>query len=390
MTEYISPPRNPTDPIELQRFFDNACRLLNRTIDGIWGDGSTVKGGQIVEGGTGGLLEAATVTTQAVTDVDETIAIGNGNITDLGDPYPTQHGVCWSKTTLPTIMDNKTEEGAAAATGAFTTAMTGLVALTTYYVRAYATNAYGTVYGAEVEVTMLTAMPSDADLVFYYPLSEVTGSVANDGGANGYDGTLTNFPVDDSQWDGESLVFVRDSDQVGDYIDVNQSLQTQLRATCSFSIVFKMSDGQPASNGYLFGADNLGNDWVDFHVDGNGKLDIRYSAVNAGHFRSNAVFSNGAQSDFQHIVINIVDGTLISCYLNKVLLSDDGTYDGDMTGVDMTQYTSTQDLFIGVIGGVGYGPNNYLYPFDGRIKHFRMYNRALTTAEITALYNNDL
>ncbi len=91
-----------------------------------------------------------TVTTQAVTGVGTTTATGNGNITDLGDPNPTQHGVCWNTTGTPTTEDSKTEEGAASGTGAFTSNMTGLSNGTTYYVRAYATNAVGTEYGKEV------------------------------------------------------------------------------------------------------------------------------------------------------------------------------------------------------------------------------------------------
>jgi len=97
--------------------------------------------------------KAPTVTTQAVTNIGTTTATGNGNITDLGIPNPTQHGVVWDTSTGPTIADNKTEEGAASATGAFTSSMTGLSPGTTYYVRAYATNAAGTAYGNEVSFT---------------------------------------------------------------------------------------------------------------------------------------------------------------------------------------------------------------------------------------------
>ena len=80
------------------------------------------------------------VTTQAVTDIGSTTATGNGNITDLGAPDPTEHGVCWNTTGTPTTADSKTEEGAASATGAFTSSMTDLSPNTPYYVRAYATN----------------------------------------------------------------------------------------------------------------------------------------------------------------------------------------------------------------------------------------------------------
>ena len=100
--------------------------------------------------------QAATVTTQAVTDIGTTTATGNGNITILGIPEPTQHGVCWNTTGTPTTADSKTEEGAASATGAFTSSITGLSPNTPYYVRAYATNTADTVYGNEVTFTTLS------------------------------------------------------------------------------------------------------------------------------------------------------------------------------------------------------------------------------------------
>lgn len=90
------------------------------------------------------------VTTQAVTGIGATTATGNGIITALGDPNPTQHGLCWNIHGAPTIADRKTEAGQATATGAFTSNMTGLSPGTTYHVRAYATNTAGTGYGNDV------------------------------------------------------------------------------------------------------------------------------------------------------------------------------------------------------------------------------------------------
>ncbi|MDP2730418.1 MAG: hypothetical protein Q8O55_08040 [Dehalococcoidales bacterium] len=98
---------------------------------------------------------APTVTTQAVTAISGTTATGNGNITDLGYPDPTQHGHCWNTAGTPTTADSKTENGAASATGAFVSAMPGLTPGSKYYVRAYATNSAGTSYGDEVTIDML-------------------------------------------------------------------------------------------------------------------------------------------------------------------------------------------------------------------------------------------
>ncbi len=57
--------------------------------------------------------------TQAATAIGATTATGNGNITDLGSPPPTQHGVCWNTTGTPTIGDGKTKQGPVRTTGAF-------------------------------------------------------------------------------------------------------------------------------------------------------------------------------------------------------------------------------------------------------------------------------
>jgi len=101
---------------------------------------------------------APTVTTQAVTSIASTTATGNGNITSLGVPNPTAHGVCWNTTGTPTISDSKVDNGAASNTGAFTATITGLNPGTLYYVRAYATNSAQTSYGEQVSFTTNPAM----------------------------------------------------------------------------------------------------------------------------------------------------------------------------------------------------------------------------------------
>ena len=96
-----------------------------------------------------------TVTTQPVTGITATTATGNGNVTALGIHNPTQHGVVWSTAENPTTADSKTTKGAVSATGAFTSAITGLTTGTLYHVRAYATNDADTVYGQDVTFTTL-------------------------------------------------------------------------------------------------------------------------------------------------------------------------------------------------------------------------------------------
>ncbi|MDY6950287.1 MAG: choice-of-anchor D domain-containing protein [Thermodesulfobacteriota bacterium] len=109
------------------------------------------------------------VTTQAVTDETNHSATANCNITDLGVPNPTAHGVVWNLAggADPTLADNSTDEGAVGAVTlpyAFTSDMTGLDPNTDYAVRAYATNAAGTAYG---NVLTFTTLPSAMPPVYY-------------------------------------------------------------------------------------------------------------------------------------------------------------------------------------------------------------------------------
>ncbi len=82
-----------------------------------------------------------------------TTAVSGGNVTSDGGAAVTARGVCWSTNHNPTTADSKTVDGSG--TGAFTSNLNGLIAGTTYYIRAYATNSAGTAYGDEVSFTTL-------------------------------------------------------------------------------------------------------------------------------------------------------------------------------------------------------------------------------------------
>jgi len=94
---------------------------------------------------------ASTVTTQAASNINEISATCNGTITALGSPNPTAHGFCWSTNENPAIYNSSNYSlGARSTTGSFTYNLTGITPGTTYYVRAFATNTAGTVYGDQV------------------------------------------------------------------------------------------------------------------------------------------------------------------------------------------------------------------------------------------------
>ena len=102
------------------------------------------------------------LTTTEVTDITNNSAISGGKITSDGGGEITARGVCWSLNENPTISDNKTIDGLG--TGRFTSTISGLTESTTYFVRAYATNASGTGYGEIYQIQ--TALPATGTIVY--------------------------------------------------------------------------------------------------------------------------------------------------------------------------------------------------------------------------------
>lgn len=92
-----------------------------------------------------------TLITNDVNEITATTAVCGGNISDNGGFDITSRGVCWNTSNNPTIADTYTNDGNG--TGSFVSNITGLSEWSTYYVRSYATNEIGTVYGDEIMFT---------------------------------------------------------------------------------------------------------------------------------------------------------------------------------------------------------------------------------------------
>jgi len=97
-------------------------------------------------------INVPTLTTTAITDISVNSAKSGGSISSDGSSSITARGVVWGTATNPTIaLSTKTSDGTG--TGSFQSSISGLVANTKYYVRAYATNTAGTSYGNELSFT---------------------------------------------------------------------------------------------------------------------------------------------------------------------------------------------------------------------------------------------
>jgi hypothetical protein len=94
-----------------------------------------------------------TVVTSPVTEVTTGSAVAGGKVLHCGGASVTRKGVCWNTKGNPTIEDRNTADGKYV--GSFTSYVTGLSAGTEYYLRAYATNSFGTGYGGEIRFRTL-------------------------------------------------------------------------------------------------------------------------------------------------------------------------------------------------------------------------------------------
>jgi uncharacterized protein (TIGR02145 family) len=97
------------------------------------------------------------VTTASITSIFADRATSGGTVVSDGGSMVTIRGVAYGTATSPTISGSITSNGSG--TGTYTSTLMGLTGLTTYYVRAYATNSGGTAYGNEVTFTT-PAIPS--------------------------------------------------------------------------------------------------------------------------------------------------------------------------------------------------------------------------------------
>jgi uncharacterized protein (TIGR02145 family) len=119
--------------------------------------------------------------TASVTSITGTTATSGGTISTDGGATVTTRGLVWGTSTGASTYSVTTGTG----TGTFTSSLTGLSVATTYFVRAFATNSVGSVFGPEVSFATLAVEPtvsatSDA--------TSITGSSATSGGtitANG-------------------------------------------------------------------------------------------------------------------------------------------------------------------------------------------------------------
>lgn len=120
-----------------------------------------------------------TVTTTAATNIISTGAMLGGNVTGDDNATFTERGVVFSTNANPTILDTKVINGTGIGIGTFSSTISGLTPNTTYYVRTYATNSTGTVYGDQISFTTLVTNPPYSASVYVASTTYDFSSEAN-------------------------------------------------------------------------------------------------------------------------------------------------------------------------------------------------------------------
>lgn len=153
------------------------------------------------------------VETASVTSITGISAISGGNIIDDGGVGIKARGVCWDTSPSPTTEHaTKTTDGSG--NGVFVSLLSGLFQGTVYFIRAYATNHYGSSYGTEMSFSTSGSSP---DIMTGSIASLTSSSVEFRGMVNtyGYQSTITfEYGLTDSY--GEETEVIQAADYDGD------------------------------------------------------------------------------------------------------------------------------------------------------------------------------
>jgi len=106
-------------------------------------------------------------------------------------------------------------------------------------------------------------------------------------------------------------------------------------------------------------------------------FDVAGASSNTDHIAYTGL--SGISTNTWYMVTGTFDGTTVKVYVN-------GTVGSTTAALSDTVRTNTADLIFGAQPRNPTPTSSFLSPMNGRISDVRMYNHALTQAEITALY----
>lgn len=340
---------------------------------------------------TSSIINLPTLTSTALSLITSSTAVSGGNISSDGGASIIARGVCWSTIANPTIaLSTKTIDGSGI--GLFNSNISGLMANTTYFVRAYATNSAGTSYGNEL--TFSTPIPDIiSGLVAHYPFDDNS----NDNSGNGNNGVVANATLTSDRFGNSNKAYLFNGSS--SYITVPNSSSltaSTYQLTISAWVKINQFTGSPNKAGAIIDKSaSTSGDWGLFYQD----FDANTSVENlryGGYLRyNNTILSQGlhtssvaTSNQWVHLVLTVDGNSGTNYYINGVNESAGGN-----GGNNFSLWPNSATMFIGKSGTVngnyyGFLGSNYNY-FNGVIDDIRIYNRSLNSNEVNYLFNQN-
>jgi hypothetical protein len=255
--------------------------------------------------------------------------------------------------------------------------ITGLAAGTTINYRVKSRDAAGNLATSSNFTLVTTAPPSSGGtLVGYWRFDETSGTLAADSSGSGFNGTLRNGATWAAGKTGNAVIL----DGIDDYVDVGNPSALQITGSMTVSAwinsnSFPSNDAAIVSKresavGYQLDTNSdLGSRTISFGITTpTGSRTLRYSA------------STVQTNTWYHVAgVYDADARTLTVYLNG--LSNNGTLSGT---VPSSQLNSSLNA------NIGKRPDSSSYMFAGAIDDVRIYNRALSQAEIQADMNRSV
>ena len=252
--------------------------------------------------------------------------------------------------------------------------LSGLTAETDYHFEIVSTDASTNSSSTPDQTFTTSAATGTGDLIAYWPLDEGTGETATDNSGNGHNGTLVNDPT----WSGNELIF----DGVNDYIDAGtfdvpgQALtlagwiQSDDLGSCSSFMdcrIISKADSTSEQDHY----------WMISTIKVGSATRLRFRLKTDG-VTSTLVASSGdlTNGEIFHAAATY-DGTTMRLY-------KDGVEVGSLAKTGTIDSSATTKIWIGANPMVASDR-----PWQGLISDIRVYQTALTAAEVNTVKDAD-
>jgi hypothetical protein len=305
------------------------------------------------------------ITTNTISNLSENSATSGGVIVSDGGSNIITKGIVWNTEPNPTInLNTKTIDGSGNSN--FSSTLFNLQKGITYYVRSYATNALGTVYGNEI--SFLT--PDISSNAVYIHKFDNSGQ---DLSGNNFNATLNASVSYTSNRNNNSLKSLNFSNIGFPKVSFPNSLGSfeQQMTNNSFTFCFWFNhsyDNVPNDNNIFF----KGGSWAEGGIKLNSNRNIIFHQINKPTITTNTVF-NKDQWYFVSIVYDGGSDTL------KIFIN--GQQDVSQTYIGFNFSTVINTPAAGT--GVYLGGNFY-----GKIDNFMLFARALSSYDLDYIKNS--